>query len=91
MWCQTSKGLCILLVYSSYTSTSTLPGGYKLHQRLGKPAPLTYQVVALATSTQKATTKTVTVTPTPPRINFVGGKKLSMSGNDDSTSIPTQL
>ena len=60
----------------------------KLHQRLGKPVPPTYQVVAPATSTQESSTKTVTVTATPPRINFVGGKKLSMSGNDDSTGPP---
>lgn len=60
----------------------------KLHQRLGKPVPPTYQVVAPATSTQDSITKTVTVTATPPRINFVGGKKLSMSGNDDTTGTP---
>ena len=60
----------------------------KLHQRLGKPVPPTYQVVAPATSTQESITKTVTVTATPPRINFVGGKKLSMSSNDEATSTP---
>lgn len=61
----------------------------KLHHRLGKPVPPTYQVVAPATSpSQESSTKTVTVTATPPRINFVGGKKLSMSGNDDSSSTP---
>jgi len=34
--------------------------------------------------------ETVTVPPTPPaRITFVGGKKLSMSGQDDSSAVPT--
>ena len=60
----------------------------KLHQRLGKPVSLTYQVVAPATSTQEATTKTVTATPTPSHINVVDDNKLSMSGNDDSASAP---
>lgn len=62
----------------------------KLHHRLGKPVPPTYQVVAPITSSSQSgpITKTVTVTATPPRINFVGGKKLSMSGGDDATSLP---
>ena len=59
----------------------------KLHHRLGKPVPPTYQVIAAVTSSsQDSTPKTVTVTATPPRINFVGGKKLSMSGKDDGDS-----
>ena len=45
-------------------------------------------MVAPASSSEESSTKTVTVTATPPRINFVGGKKLSMSGNDDSTGTP---
>lgn len=59
----------------------------KLHHRLGKPVPPTYQVVAPASS-QDSSPKTVTVTATPPRINFVGGKKLSISGDDDATNVP---
>ena len=45
-------------------------------------------MVAPANSSSAESPKTVTVTATPPRINFVGGKKLSMSGNDDSSSTP---
>jgi len=60
----------------------------KLHHRLGKPVPPTYQVVAPASSSQDSSPKTVTVTATPPRINFVGGKKLSMGGDDDATNTP---
>lgn len=60
----------------------------KLHHRLGKPVPPTYQVVAPANSSSQESSKTVTVTATPARINFVGGKKLSMSGDDDSSSTP---
>lgn len=65
----------------------------KLHHRLGKPVPPTYKVIAPASSSssQDAATKTVTVTATPPRINFVGGKKLSMSGNDESTATTPKV
>jgi len=58
----------------------------KLHQKLGKPVPPTYQV----TTPKSTQPETVTVPPSPPaRITFVGGKKLSMSGQDDSSSVPT--
>ena len=60
----------------------------KLHHRLGKPVPPTYQVVSPANSSSQESPKTVTVTATPARINFVGGKKLSMGGNDETSSTP---
>ncbi|XP_065912884.1 zinc finger RNA-binding protein-like isoform X2 [Dysidea avara] len=58
----------------------------KLHQKLGKPVPPTYQV----TTPKSTQPETVTVPPAPPaRITFVGGKKLSMGGQNDNSAVPT--